>query len=113
MGQDYGTVVENLIVSNAIYGGVAGASVSVATAVNTTIPLTGRIIKVSASAVTTSGSCTLAVGTLDGQTITIVNESTNNIIISGNTKAATETVSATKAATFVWVAADTAWFHTV
>ncbi len=94
-------------------GGAASATVSVATAVNTTIPIATRLVRVSASAVTTSGSCTLAVGTLDGEYVTLLNESSNNIIISGNMQAATETVSANKAGTFIWIAADTKWFHSV
>lgn len=110
--QDVTIVAESLSVTN-LYGGTPSASVSVATASGTSIPITGRVIRVSATAATTSGSCTLAVGTLDGQTITLINESANNVIISGNMLSAAETVSGTKAATFVWSANDTKWAHCV
>lgn len=110
MAQDVLVVAESLQ-SNNIYGGVASASVSVATAVSTTIPLTGRVVKVSATAATTSGSCTLANGTLDGQEVYLVNESANSVIISGGMKAAAAaTVAANVGKKFVWVAADTAWY---
>lgn len=99
--------------ANGVYGGVAGASVSVATATGTTIPLTGRVVKVSASAATTSASCTLANGTLDGQQVTLINESANNIVISGGMMgAAAATVSGSQGSTFTWSAGDTRWFVT-
>jgi hypothetical protein len=103
----------NVITSGFISGGgAASATVSVATAVSTTIPIATRLVRISASAATTSGSCTLAVGTVDGMEITLLNESANNIIISGNIKAAAaETVVANAAARFTWITADTAWFH--
>jgi hypothetical protein len=112
MSQDILVVAEN-VQTNGVSGGVAGATVSVATASGTSIPLTGRVVRVSASAATTSASCTLANGTLDGQQVTLVNESANNIVISGGIKGSTAcTVSASIGALFTWVAADTAWFPT-
>lgn len=109
--QDVSVIAETVTVNVALVGGVAGASVSVATAVSTTIPITGRVIKVSASAATTSASCTLAAGTYDGQTVCLVNESANNIVISGNMMgAAAATVSGSQGAQFVWTASDTKWF---
>lgn len=111
MSQDVAVVAETMQATQAFYGGMAGASVSVATAISTTIPLTGRIVKVSASAATTSGSCTLAKGTLDGQEVTLINESANAIIISGNMQgAAAATAAANAGKRFVWSAVDTAWF---
>jgi hypothetical protein len=100
-------------VNGNIYGGGANsATISVATANNTSIPVNTRIIRVSASAVTTSGSCTLAAPVVDGVEVTLINESANNIIISGNMKAgAAQTVLANAAARFTWITADTAWFH--
>ena len=92
-----------------LYGGVLQASVSVATASGTSIPIANRVIRISATAVTTSGSCTFAVGTLDGQEVTFVNESANNIIVTGNAQLIT-TVSANKGAKLTWVATDTVWF---
>lgn len=112
MGQEYLAVNESLWV-NTLYGGVAGASVSVATANNTSIPVTGRVVKVSATAATTSGSCTLANGNIDGQQITLINQSANNIVISGGMKgSAAATVSGSQGAIFTWSAGDTAWYVT-
>jgi hypothetical protein len=107
------TISGNIVASGQIAGGgPASATVSVATANNTTIPIATRLVRVSASAATTSGSCTLAAGTLDGMEITLVNESANNIIISGNMKgSAAQTVAANAGARFTWITADTAWFH--
>jgi hypothetical protein len=111
MGQDVSVVAEQISATGFFSNGPAGATISVATANNTTIPLQGPVIRVSASAVTTSGSCTLAAGTVDTQEVTLVNESANNIIISGNMKAAAAaTVVANLGKRFKWVAADTAWF---
>jgi len=94
-----------------LYGGVATASISVATASGTSIPVANRVVKVSASAVTTSGSCTLAVGTVDGQDVCLINESANNIIISGNMMGAVAaTVAASAGQVFAWSATDTKWF---
>lgn len=113
MSQDVTVVAESLVVNNFLYGGVAGASVSVATASGTSIPITGRVVKVSCTAATTSGSCTLANGSFDGQQVTLVNESANNVVISGGMKgAAAATVSGSQGAFFTWTAADTAWFVT-
>lgn len=98
-----------VVQAGALVGGSNPASVSVATAISTTIPIVGRVMRISASAATTSGSCTLAKGTIDGQTVILVNESANNILISGNLLKAVETVSATRAGQFVWVATDTTW----
>jgi hypothetical protein len=111
MAQDVTVVAESLVCNNYLYGGVAGASVSVATASGTSIPITGRVVKVSATAATTSASCTLANGSFDGQEITLVNESANNIVISGGMKgAAAATCSGSQGLHLVWTAADTAWF---
>lgn len=90
-------------------GAPGTASVSVATASGTTIPIAQGIVRVSATAVTTSGSCTLAAGTVDGQLVTLINESANNILLSGNILKAVETVSATRGAQFCWISADTKW----
>lgn len=113
MGQDAVIVAENVQVVSprGISGGMAPASISVATAVSTTIPLAARIIKVSCSAVTTSGSCTLANGTLDGQEVILINESANNVIISGGMMGSSaQTCAANSGKKFIWSATDTAWF---
>ena len=107
MGQDTNLVAES-VATNLLYGG-AGASISVATASGTTIPVVNRVVRVSATAATTSGSCTLATGTLDGQTVMLINESANAIVISGNILNGAETVSATRAAQFVYSTLDTKW----
>jgi hypothetical protein len=106
------TLSGNVVASGFIAGGgAASASVSVATASGTSIPIATRIVRVSATAVTTSGSCTLANGTIDGMEVTLVNESANNIIISGGMKStAAATVAANAAKRFTWITADTAWF---
>lgn len=110
--EDVLLVTESLSVAN-IYGGVAGASVSVATASGTSIPITGRVVKVSATAATTSASCTLSNGSYDGQQVTLINESANNIVISGGMMgAAAATVSGSQGGIFTWSAADTRWFVT-
>ena len=110
--EDVNIVAETLGVTF-LTGGVAGASTSVATASGTSIPIRGRVVKVSASAATTSASCTLANGTIDGQQVTLINESANNIVISGGMQgSAAATVSANQGAIFTWSAADTAWFVT-
>ena len=108
MSQDFQVIAEN-VSTGALSGGVAGASVSVATAVSTTIPLTGRVVKVSASAATTSGSCTLAKGIYDGQEVSIINEGANAVVISGNMSAVV-TAAANAGKKVVWSAADTLWF---
>src|SRR6266571_4124178 len=108
MGQDVVVVAEQVI-AGALAGGAPSASVSVATASGTTVPILGRVMRVSMSAVTTSGICTLATGATDGQTIVIINESTNNFIVTGNMLNGLETVSGTRAAQFVWSANDTKW----
>lgn len=111
MSQDFEVVAETLTCTVMKSNGVAGASISVATAISTTIPIQGPVVRVSATAATTSGSCTLAKGTVDTQEVTLVNESANAIIISGNLSgAAAQTVAANSAKRFTWVAADTAWF---
>jgi hypothetical protein len=111
MAQDYAVVAETVTAVYAYSNGPAGASISVATANNTTIPVQGPVVRVSATAATTSGSCTLANGTIDTQEITLVNESTNNIIISGGMKAsAAATVAGSSGKRFKWIATDTAWF---
>ena len=113
MSQEFQVVAEQVAVLNGLYGGVTQATVSVATAISTTIPVVGRVLRASASAATTSASCTLGAGTLDGQQYTICNVSANNLVISGNMKgSAAATVSGSQAAIFTWVAADTAWFVT-
>src|SRR5579859_3808181 len=107
MAQDFQVVGEQVTATGFFSNGAAGASISVATANNTTIPLQGPVIRVSATAATTSGSCTLANGTVDTQEVTLVNESTNNIIISGGMKAsAAATVAASSGKRFKWVATD-------
>lgn len=111
MAEDILVVAETLTSTIMRSNGAAGASISVATAISTTIPIQGPVVRVSATAATTSGSCTLAKGTVDTQEVTLVNESANNIIISGNLSgAAAQTVVANSAKRFTWVAADTAWF---
>jgi hypothetical protein len=111
MSQDVNVVGETLTATFGFSNGVAGASISVATAISTTIPLQGPVVRVSATAVTTSGSCTLANGSVDTQEVTLVNESANNIIISGGMKgSAAATVAANAGKRFKWIAADTAWF---
>lgn len=111
MSQEFAVVAEQVSIQNVMYGGVVQSSVSVATASGTTIPLNGRVMRVSATAATTSASCTLAAGSFDGQTIFLVNESSNNVVISGNMKgSAAATVSGSQAACFVWVATSTGWF---
>lgn len=105
--QDVSVVAETLQVTN--FAGGDQASVSVAVASGTTVPVNSRIVKVSASASTTS--TTLAAGTLDGQTIVVINESANQVIITGNTKT-TVTIAASSAVQYVWSAGDTLWWHT-
>lgn len=106
-------IVAETLSAPILAGGVAGASVSIATASGTTIPLTGRVVKVSATAATTSGSCTMAKGIVDGQQVTLINESANNIVFSGNMQgAAAATCSANQGCILTWSAADTAWFVT-
>ncbi len=111
MSQDFQVVGEIITATQMFSNGVAGASISVATASGTTIPIQGPVVRVSATAATTSASCTLANGTVDTQEVTLVNESANAIIISGGMKAsAAQTVAASSGKKFRWVAADTAWF---
>lgn len=111
MSQDVQVVAETLTATVIQSNGPAGATISVATAVSTTIPIQGPTIRVSASAATTSGSCTLANGSVDTQEVVLVNESANAIIISGGMKAsAAATVAANSGKRFKWIAADTAWF---
>jgi len=113
MSQDFQVIAENVL-TNGISGGVSQPTISVATAVSTVIPIPGRIVRVSASAVTTSASCTLANGVLDGQEVNLINESAFSIIISGGiASAAAATVTSHAAAKFLWIATDTAWFHCV
>jgi len=114
MGQDYQVVAEQ-VGAGALYNGVTQASISVATAISTTIPVNSRVIRVSATAATTSASCTLGTPNpaLDGFQVTLVNKSANNIVISGGMKgAAAATVSGSQAAIFTWIATSTAWFVT-
>lgn len=109
--QDVQVVAETLSATIMQNNGPAGATISVATASGTTIPIQGPVVRVSATAATTSGSCTLANGTVDTQDVTLVNESANNVIISGGMKAsAAATVAANAGKRFKWIAADTAWF---
>lgn len=100
-----------VVASGSIAVGAPGtASVSVATASGTTVPIAQGIVRVSGTAATTSGSCTLAAGSLDGQQVLIINESANNFVVTGNMKA-NQTVAASSAAAFVWVSTDTAWWR--
>lgn len=101
----------NLIAPSVMIGAPGTASVSIATASGTSIPVAQGIVRGSCTAATTSGSCTLAAGAVDGQQVLIVNESANNIVISGNMKgAAATTIGANAGQAFVWVSTDTAWF---
>lgn len=101
----------NLVAPSAAIGAAGTASVSVATANNTTIPVAQGIVRASSTAATTSGSCTLAAGSLDGQEVTVVNEGASNIVISGNMKgSAAVTIAANNGQKMVWISADTAWF---
>lgn len=106
------TISNNAIVPGFDAVGAPGtASVSVATATGTTVPIAQGIVRVSGTAATTSGSCTLAAGTLDGQQVTIVNEGAVNFVVTGNMKA-NQTIAASSAANLVWVSADTLWWRT-
>lgn len=111
MSQDIAVVAETLSATVMNTNGPAGATISVATANNTTIPIQGPVIRVSASAATTSGSCTLANGTVDTQEVVIINECANNIVISGGMKgSAALTIAQNLGKRVKWIAADTAWF---
>lgn len=100
----------NLVAPSIGLGAPGTASVSVATASGTTIPIAQGVVRASCTAATTSGSCTLATGTLDGQVVTIVNESANNLVITGNMKA-NQTLAASSGMQLVWVSADTLWWR--
>jgi len=88
------------------------ATISVATANNTSIPIAGAIVRGSASAVTTAGSCTFAAGAVDGQQFTFINEGAASIIVTGNVRGTT-TVSVSQAASFIWITAYTQWVRVV
>ena len=91
-------------------GAPGTASVSVATASGTTVPVAQGIVRVSNTAASTSGSCTLAAGTVDGQQLVVVNEAAAGFVVTGNMKA-NQTVAASSGALFVWVSADTLWWR--
>lgn len=100
-----------LVANGFIAAGAPGTtSVSVATASGTTVPISQGVVRVSNTAASTSGSCTLAAGTVDGQLVTIVNEAAAGFVVTGNMKA-NQTVAASSAAQFVWVSTDTAWWR--
>lgn len=100
----------NAILPSAMIGAPGTASVSVATASGTTVPIAQGIVRVSGTAATTSGSCTLAAGGLDGQIVTIVNEGAVNFVVTGNMKA-NQTLAASSAMQCVWVSTDTQWWR--
>ena len=72
MGQDY-TVVGEQVNAVMLAGGAVSGSLSVATASGTSIPTNARVLRVTCTAATTAGSCTLSTGSVDGQTIFIIN----------------------------------------
>lgn len=91
-------------------GAPGTTSVSVATASGTTVPISQALVRVSNTAASTSASCTLAAGTVDGQMVAIVNEAAAGFVVTGNMKA-NQTVAASSGALFVWVSTDTAWWR--
>lgn len=92
------------------FGAPGTTSVSVATASGTTVPISQAIVRVSNTAASTSGSCTLAAGVVDGQCVTIINEGGANFVVTGNMKA-NQTLSASSAMDLVWISTDTAWWR--
>lgn len=101
----------NITVPGIEFLGAPGtASVSVATASGTTVPIAQGIVRVSMTAATTSGSCTLAAGSADGQQVTIVNESASNFVVTGNMKA-NQTLAASSGMQLAWISADTLWWR--
>ncbi len=92
------------------FGAPGTTSVSVATASGTTVPIAQAIVRVSNTAASTSGSCTLAAGAFDGQACTIVNEGGANFVVTGNMKA-NQTLAASSAMDLVWISTDTAWWR--
>lgn len=91
-------------------GAPGTSSVSVATASGTTVPISQGVVRVSNTAASTSASCTLAAGTVDGQIVTIVNEGGANFVVTGNMKA-NQTLSSNSGMQLVWVSTDTAWWR--
>lgn len=92
------------------FGAPGTTSVSVATASGTTVPIAQAIVRVSNTAASTSGSCTLAAGAFDGQCVTVVNEGGANFVVTGNMKA-NQTLAASSAMDLVWISTDTAWWR--
>ena len=99
-----------MILPSIMVGAPGTASVSVATASGTTVPISQGIVRVSMTAATTSGSCTLAAGLVDGQQVTIINESASNFVVTGNMKA-NQTLAASSGMQLAWIATDTAWWR--